>query len=170
VRKTIVPNPDGKTYIEKVYGSKDAFDRVVDRLVLQALDIVRTSAEGQSRRVIDKIEDLDDSGLDLQTLKDKVSDFMDERSSWRDALAKSLTTQAVEGIKYEAYSNGTFNKKWHTQRDERVRHSHYAVDGDVKALGEPFLVGDSLLQFPGDPSGSLEQIIGCRCWLVYEKV
>jgi hypothetical protein len=47
--------------------------------------------------------------------------------------------------------------------DNRTREDHAAADGQRVPVGEPFIVGGESLEFPGDPAGSPEQVINCRC-------
>ncbi len=65
-------------------------------------------------------------------------------------------------------------KEWIAARDSRTRQitrgddfDHALCDGQKVALDEPFAVpgrqGPEALQFPGDPRGSAENIINCRC-------
>lgn len=54
-------------------------------------------------------------------------------------------------------------KEWVAASDERTRISHADADGQIVGQDEPFLVGGQELQFPGDPNGSAENIINCRC-------
>ena len=48
----------------------------------------------------------------------------------------------------------------------RVRDSHAAVgvDGQVRDIGDPFVLGDGVtLLYPLDPSGPPGDVINCRC-------
>ena len=60
-------------------------------------------------------------------------------------------------------------KEWVSVEDDRTREDHQDVDGEELAMHEHFKVGDSELLYPGDPSGLPEQIINCRCVLVYNR-
>lgn len=57
-------------------------------------------------------------------------------------------------------------KEWLTARDEKVRPTHQAADGQVVGINEPFNIGGSALMFPGDPSGPPGEIINCRCTIL----
>lgn len=52
-------------------------------------------------------------------------------------------------------------------RDGRVRDDHADADGQVVPMGAPFDVGGEPLLYPGDPSGSPENIINCRCTVAF---
>lgn len=67
----------------------------------------------------------------------------------------------------EAKEDGYTMKRWRTQRDERVRKTHREVEGKTIPIDDYFVVGDSLLYYPGDPEGSEEEIAGCRCVCEY---
>jgi hypothetical protein len=55
-------------------------------------------------------------------------------------------------------------QEWNTAADERVRHSHRAMNGQKRPFGEAFVSGlGNLLLYPGDPSAPAEDVIDCRC-------
>ena len=58
---------------------------------------------------------------------------------------------------------GVEEKRWIASRDEKVRHTHEVADGQEVSINDPFDVGGSLLDHPGDPNGPAEEIINCRC-------
>jgi hypothetical protein len=58
-------------------------------------------------------------------------------------------------------------KTWNTVGDDRVRATHDDVDGFTVDAGDTFEVGGDELSMPGDPSGSMEETAGCRCWLTW---
>lgn len=57
-------------------------------------------------------------------------------------------------------------KTWRCLRDDRVRPTHFAADGQTVPLGSAFTVGGALLAFPHDPNGPPEEVINCRCLLI----
>ena len=54
-------------------------------------------------------------------------------------------------------------------RDKRERKDHREVGGTIKPITEPFLVGDSVMDYPKDTSygASASQIVNCRCSIKY---
>ena len=87
-------------------------------------------------------------------------------------IARTESTGAVNYGVNEGYkqSDVVTGNTWIAARDERTRHDHLSVSGTTVNLGTRFpIVG---LEYPGDPSGSLGQIINCRCTLLasFEKV
>lgn len=62
-------------------------------------------------------------------------------------------------------------KVWTVIADQNTRDSHLAMEGtEAIDLNEPFNVGGELLQYPGDQSGSAENIINCRCGIDHVPV
>jgi len=56
---------------------------------------------------------------------------------------------------------------WESRKDERVRETHIIADGQrVPGTATPFMVGNSLLMYPGDTSlgAEMKEIIDCRCY------
>ena len=76
-------------------------------------------------------------------------------------------------LNYRQYSkavkSGKTKKKWIDVGDKRERKTHLEVGGITLPIGEPFSVGDSLLQFPKDTSlgASADEIVNCRCSIQY---
>jgi hypothetical protein len=70
------------------------------------------------------------------------------------------------GIEQSRVTGRLLRKRWVTEHDSRVRETHREVNGDVRDLWSPFMVGDVPLMFPGDPFGPADEICGCRCDLV----
>jgi hypothetical protein len=58
-------------------------------------------------------------------------------------------------------------KTWLSGQDDRVRPTHQDADGQTVPIGGTFQVGDDQLDYPGDPSGSDEEVINCRCTVIY---
>ncbi len=59
---------------------------------------------------------------------------------------------------------------WSATGDDRTRHSHQAMNGQVRRFGEPFQTpSGALMRFPGDTSlgAGPEETIGCRCMKKY---
>lgn len=69
----------------------------------------------------------------------------------------------------QAIFSGKTKKRWVDMRDKRERKTHLRVGGTVKEITEPFMVGNSLLQFPKDTSLGAEarEIVNCRCSAEY---
>lgn len=53
--------------------------------------------------------------------------------------------------------------QWLATGDDRTRPAHIAASGQTIRLGEAFVVGGERLAYPGDPAGSADNIVQCRC-------
>lgn len=54
---------------------------------------------------------------------------------------------------------------WLTMHDSHVREAHAVADRQRRPAGSRFLVGGEMLLYPGDPRGSLDNVLNCRCTL-----
>lgn len=62
---------------------------------------------------------------------------------------------------------GPAAKTWLATMDARTRPTHKAADDQEVPLGDKFVVGGSMLDFPGDPTGPADEVINCRCTLTW---
>lgn len=69
----------------------------------------------------------------------------------------------------QAKHDGLLFKQWLTMKDERVRETHVEVGDTITPIDQPFLVGDSLMNFPKDTSlgAGPEEVVNCRCTVRY---
>jgi F like protein len=77
-------------------------------------------------------------------------------------LASAQRIQEGRGIR--------IRKRWNDEDDSNVRRSHRNVDNQLRQLRQPFDIGTSMLQYPGDPAGAAGEVINCRCDLTFEEV
>lgn len=59
-------------------------------------------------------------------------------------------------------------KTWTATADERTRESHLEADGQTVKNDDTFTVGGAELRFPSDPNGPPEEVINCRCVIIYD--
>jgi len=62
-----------------------------------------------------------------------------------------------------------YDKSWRTRHDDRVRATHVAADGQTVPLNSKFLVGDSLMLYPGDPEAPASEVVSCRCSMIIKE-
>lgn len=89
------------------------------------------------------------------------------------ARVRDRVRAAADRVRGRAASGdepGRLVKRWVTQHDSRVRHSHDDADGQRVELGEDFTVGGVPLRFPGDPLGPPSEVFNCRCFVVLDEV
>jgi len=98
---------------------------------------------------------------DLQNMIDKKEQ---ERFALQESPFQTIARLAGQGkLKGKRY----VYREWRAQADSRVRDAHADAHGQEKILGKPFIVDGEELMYPGDPGGSPENIINCRC---YERI
>ena len=88
-------------------------------------------------------------------------------NGWRVVEIAINETQYVHNYaRHKEKTESQATHTWQTQKDEKVRGTHAAADGQTKPINEPFIVGGYAMMFPGDtltsnPPGDLT--INCRC-------
>ncbi len=84
-------------------------------------------------------------------------------------VARTETLAALNAGRDDAFHavaevlGGDMEHQWLATLDNRVRPAHLAADLQRVPLGTPFLVGGEHLMRPGDPNGSADNVIQCRC-------
>lgn len=58
-------------------------------------------------------------------------------------------------------------KQWLATMDGRTRATHRHADGQTVPLTDRFSVGTAMLDYPGDPNGPDDEVIQCRCSVLY---
>ena len=108
---------------------------------------------------------------ELQRQRSQAVQRLDaDRSTWQtrsERIARTESTGAYNAGAEDAYRReGAGVHMWVATADDRTREEHLDAHGQCVPLNDPFNVGGSQLQFPGDPSGPADLIINCRCTTV----
>jgi HK97 family phage portal protein len=105
----------------------------------------------------------------------RVSTFFDGVMDYRSVrIARTNSNYAInKGNAVAAKQSTIFKSKvWITQRDDRVRHGHMALDGVEVPINGKFTDAETReeLECPGDPNAAKgKSVINCRCTVFYEK-
>lgn len=83
-------------------------------------------------------------------------------------IARTQTTRVENLARIDVYKEVASQgyeivKEWVAVVDSRTRDAHKKADGQRVPIDEPFIVNGEKLMYPGDPNGSAENIINCRC-------
>lgn len=94
--------------------------------------------------------------------------FSSRMPSYRtEMIARTETMRASNAGNAALYQDwGVEMQEWLATNDGRTRDAHIDANGQRVAVGEAFNVGGEALMFPGDPAGSPENTINCRCTTV----
>jgi len=145
--------------------------RFVGRWVATKVSQINRTTESQIRGIVRS--GLDD-GLSVVNIAKRIRDLAAPMSALRaHVIARTEThTAANFGAQQAAELTGLqMRREWVASMDDRTRDEpdadHVAADGQVVGMREPFIVSGEELMFPGDPSGSPENTIMCRCAVVF---
>lgn len=93
-----------------------------------------------------------------------------EKSLWQQRATLIARTESTGVANYGAQmaltAEGAKRKMWVATGDTRTRPTHSDADGQEVGLSSPFVVGGAMLQFPGDPTGPIQEVGACRCTMV----
>lgn len=103
----------------------------------------------------------------LPELRDSLKRAFSGRAARASTIARTEVNRAANGTRFEQMRReGIEEHQWVTSGDAHVRsrdpHSHVALDGEIRKVGDSFRESMPLLH-PGDPAGDPEDVINCRC-------
>ena len=82
-------------------------------------------------------------------------------------ITRTETTRAMNEANQRAMEKAVkiipIQKRWDAVLDGKTRRAHRRADGQVVDVDKPFIVDGEKLMYPGDPNGSPENVINCRC-------
>jgi len=146
----------------------DFMESFVRRNVGERITSITRTTRVRLKRIIHNAIDM---GLSINdTVKNIREDWGDIVTVRARMIARTeIVSASNAGSLAGAISSGVSAKKvWLATKDDRTRAAHLEADGQVKDLNQPFMVGGEPLQFPGDPGGSADNVIGCRCTQIYQ--
>lgn len=114
-------------------------------------------------------------GASMGELATAVADVAQVKEKKAKVIAQTAVIAAINGGEWSQMTQAaegwglTIVKEWEATEDSHTRPTHHAADGQRVPLNEPFVVGNSHLMFPGDPIGSTEEVINCRCTTLYDS-
>lgn len=131
---------------------------------------IQQVTETTRRQIINAVDTGYREGSTLPEVASAIRSVIPSIARYRsDAIARTETHGAANyGSNEAAKLTGLpLRREWLAAEDERTRDTHKEADGQIVGLDEAFTVGDSLLMYPGDPSGPPEETVNCRCTLGY---
>jgi hypothetical protein len=90
------------------------------------------------------------------------------RTETMTALSKSRDDAVRQAILSGKVDAAFITKRWRSAGDNRVRHTHRALNNDEVGFYQSFQSpSGATLRFPGDPEAPISETSGCRCTLEY---
>lgn len=141
------------------YLTRTRRDKRFDATVMRALKAGTPVNSVDADRIVGRYAD-----RLLQTHAQMIArtEALESFSAGRDRVYEQLVER---GLPREAIV-----KDWETRRDEKVRNSHAGMQGQTRALGEPFSTNSgALLRYPGDRAlgAGWDETANCRCQARY---
>lgn len=120
---------------------------------------------------------IDGGKLDAATIERIVGRYSDRLLELRgQMIARTETLTSIHAAKHEGFRQGlektnyppeAVTRVWRSAGDNKVRHTHAAMNGQVvNGLETPFLSpSGAMLRYPGDTGlgAGADEVIGCRC-------
>lgn len=66
-----------------------------------------------------------------------------------------------------AVASGKRFKTWQAILDKVTRPAHWNANGKKVRINDYFVVGGEAMRYPHDINASAENVISCRCWVIY---
>lgn len=134
--------------------TRDLRDRRFDASIVRALSNGKALGTAEIERMVERYQD-------------RYLKYRSEVIARTEALRSAH--QGTELMYEQAMATGDLDstrliRRWVTARDERVRGSHRAMNGQLRPFGVPFISGAGhSLKYPGDPDAPASEVIQCRC-------
>lgn len=165
-------NADGRIKSREAY--EDMLDEMFDLFLLSYANGVTATNESLSSNYspdLDKVMLTVDMKVAGKTWRQRMQEYFDNGGTADDVIRIAETEShrdANAGAHAAAKASGATMKVWHTMMDDRVRDSHWWLEGVSAPIDGEFYnwKGEKTL-YPGQ-WGIAEEDINCRCWLTYK--
>lgn len=113
------------------------------------------------------------NGSSTKQVAEKIKLLGQFNQNEAERIARTEMHSAIESgnhaqMIFMGFTDDEVQKVWEYTHDNRVRRTHSEAGGQSKPLTVPFEVGGSHLMFPGAPGGAPDEIIHCRCTVIYD--
>lgn len=107
------------------------------------------------------------NGESIPEMVAKTKQYFDGIAYRAERVARTNVIAVNNASAQDVYTeNGVEKHEWLATNDDRTRDDHAEADGQVVGINEPFDIGGESLMYPGDPAGSADETINCRCTLL----
>ena len=129
---------------------------------IDANEIAKLVADDYSRKINGRASVISTTETNGMAEKTKLAELGAIRDWWNDD-DDAVNDPDFPDAEDDAEAEPAFNRIWVAVLDDHTRDAHAEADGQEVEEGQPFVVDGEELESPGDPSGSPENIINCRC-------
>lgn len=158
--------------LEKKLDTEEELDNRIEKWAKRragekiAPDIAQTSKRKIRKVITDGLGNNDPPDVIARAIREKITSLAVSRARTiaRTETHAAAMTGEMEAVKADGLVE---TKEWVSSNDQRTRDDHADANGQTVKLNKSFTVGGESLEYPGDPSGPPEQVINCRCILVY---
>ncbi len=148
-------NPDEmRKYLQRTRRDR-RFDGIVNRAIKAGTPVAQADVDKIAGRYADRL---------MKTYAEMLSkaEALESFGAGRDQVYEQLIAQGLD--------RNSVEKEWRDRRDNKVRHAHLVLGGQVVQKDQPFQSPTgALLRYPGDSSlgAGWEDRAGCRCTAIY---
>lgn len=109
-------------------------------------------------------------GDSIDKMASKIGKTLERNANDAVRIARTETTRVMNDGRMESFQKAEakgieMQKVWVATLDGRTRDRHQSIDGEKRDIDKPFSNG---LMYPGDYSGSAEEVVNCRCTMITE--
>lgn len=157
---------------------RHGFDIAFDEIPESTLEVFDEWASEATGEILDTMTDevaqfvrgAHEEGLSIDEMTDAIrSDMFEGRLNETQAerVARTATISSSNAGSHSAHQEveGVVAERWGTTLDGRERDAHAEANGQIAPVDGTFTVDGEELRYPGDPRGSAENIINCRCYV-----
>ena len=152
---------------------EDIIDEMLDIFLLAYARGVADTNESLSSNYEPSLDDVMrtvDKKVVGKTWRERMREYYDNGGTIADVerIAETEAHRDSNAAAYEtAKAAGAKNKTWHTMLDDRVRDSHFWLEGVSAPIdGEFYNYKGESTMYPGE-WGIAEEDVNCRCWVTY---
>ena len=156
-----------------VFGRNRDIERLIDVYNNDRNLFLANMTQSVTRNIQNVITKGRADGLSLNQISRNIRNTAPIAKRRAAAIARTETHNAVSFAQHEYHGivqneyGVSMMKKWAATNDLRTRSAHSAVNGQTRAMDEPFDVGGAQMMHAGDPKGGAKNVINCRCVIIY---
>ncbi|MFI9026309.1 phage minor head protein [Streptomyces sp. NPDC053560] len=170
--------PDGWDDLPGRYDDRRALPHGISQYVETTEHLLRAVGDRLAEAARRELAAGVDAGEDTEQLRARLRAAFDREGSHlgpmreervaRTEATRAWNTSTLAAARAATGPDRPVVKQWITRHDDRVRHAHDEVDGQVQLLADPFTVAGVSMQAPGDPTAPPSLVVNCRCRLAVE--